>query len=118
MLVRVRVSRGAGIERIAAKQGPFASGLSGLVVLLAFSCLMLALWRLTSDLGWTESFVIREGFLSHWQVWMALTILFGALGIRLYRFAQSAALDYFESPAEIFGVSENEGGEPLEPGIT
>ncbi len=112
MLVRIRLSRPAGVGRIAEKQGPFASGLSGFVVLLSFSCLLLALWRLTSDLGWTETFVIRDGFLSHWQVWIALTILFGIMGERLYRYAQAASLDYFDSHPEIFVVPETEVEEP------
>jgi hypothetical protein len=91
MLVKVRLPRGAASRRIDGKHAPFLSGLSGLVMLLAFSCLMLAVWRLTSDLGWTQEFVISDGFLSHWQVWMALTIAIGAVGMRLNKFSQPFA---------------------------
>jgi hypothetical protein len=36
--------------------------------------LVLGLWRLTADLDWTGSFLIPQGFFSHWQVWFALAI--------------------------------------------
>jgi hypothetical protein len=36
--------------------------------------LVLGLWRLSADLGWTEAFLISTGFFSHWQVWIALSI--------------------------------------------
>jgi hypothetical protein len=35
----------------------------------------LALWRLGADLGWTAQFAISSGLFSHWQVWMALSLL-------------------------------------------
>ncbi len=88
MQVKIRYRRMAGETRLAGAPAPFASGLSGLLTLAWVSCLMLALWRLTSDLGWTESFVISEGILSHWQVWLALTIAFGLAGLRLNRYLQ------------------------------
>ncbi|MBZ5607800.1 MAG: hypothetical protein LAP38_06060 [Acidobacteriia bacterium] len=34
--------------------------------------LVFALWRFSSDIGWTEAFPIPDGFFSHWQVWIAL----------------------------------------------
>lgn len=40
----------------------------------AVIALVLGLWRLTADLGWTGSFLISSGFFSHWQVWIALAI--------------------------------------------
>lgn len=38
----------------------------------AVVALVLGLWRVSSDLGWTGEFVIAGGFFSHWQVWIAL----------------------------------------------
>lgn len=89
MLIKVRYPVGASGKRIMGKRAPVASGAAGLIILLAVSCLMLALWRLTSDLGWTGEFVVSDGFLSHWQVWMALTIVFGAIGVRLSRYSRT-----------------------------
>ena len=41
---------------------------------LALIALVLGLWRLTSDIGWTGAFLVSEGLFSHWQVWIALAI--------------------------------------------
>jgi len=53
--------------------------------LIAF---LLAAWRLSADLGWTNAFLFSEGFLYHWQVWMALG--FGMIGT-WHHFAQGAS---------------------------
>jgi hypothetical protein len=44
------------------------------------TALSLGLWRLTTDLEWTEWFPVSSGFFSHWQSWIALAIAlkFGA----------------------------------------
>jgi hypothetical protein len=34
----------------------------------------LAAWRFGVDAGWTSTFFIAGGFLSHWQVWCAFAI--------------------------------------------
>jgi len=39
------------------------------------------IWRLGTDPGWTNGFFIAQGFLSHWQVWLA-----AAIGIQLLAF--------------------------------
>jgi hypothetical protein len=36
--------------------------------------LVMALWRFCTDLGWAGPFLISDGFFSHWQVWIALSI--------------------------------------------
>lgn len=41
---------------------------------------LLALWRLSSDLGWTSSFLFEGGMLYHWQVWAVIG--FSLLGAR------------------------------------
>jgi hypothetical protein len=35
---------------------------------------VLGAWRLGADLGWTSSFIIGKGLLSHHQFWFALAI--------------------------------------------
>lgn len=35
---------------------------------------VLAAWRFGADMGWTEEFFISRGLLSHWQVWLALSV--------------------------------------------
>ena len=77
---------GAGGARVVA---PAALMAGGVLTLSAVTCLTLAAWRLTSDLGWTGEFAITEGLLSHWQVWMTLTIGTGVVGVKLLRVARA-----------------------------
>lgn len=88
MLVRVHFPRRTRTQNQNNHDLPWVSALGGLVTLIAVSCLMLGVWRLTWDLGWTSSFVISDGFWSHWQVWMAFTIAFSALAVRLVRYGR------------------------------
>jgi hypothetical protein len=48
--------------------------LPALLTPAAVVALVLGLWRVSADLGWTEEFLISKGFFSHWQVWIALAI--------------------------------------------
>jgi hypothetical protein len=41
---------------------------------------LLALWRVTSDLGWSGGFAVSGGLFSHWQMWFAIG--FAMLGSR------------------------------------
>ena len=47
--------------------------------------LALALWRLGYDLSWTKRFAIPDGLFSHWQLWMALAVLFQVIAAKLQR---------------------------------
>jgi hypothetical protein len=40
----------------------------------AVIALVMALWRVSADLGWAGAFLVTDGFFSHWQVWIALSI--------------------------------------------
>lgn len=62
---------------------------AGLLTIAAICCGSLGLWRLGTDVKWTETFVIEKGLLSHWQVWMGV-----AAGMRytsrwLFRYAET-----------------------------
>ena len=46
--------------------------LPALLTPAAVLALVLGLWRVSADLGWTGDFLIANGFFSHWQVWIAL----------------------------------------------
>ena len=69
--VRLRpvIDHGVRFSRSAA--GP----VSFLLRNLALAAGVLGLWRLGSDLGWTQDFFISVGFWSHWQSWLALAAL-------------------------------------------
>ena len=52
---------------------------------LALTAGALSIWRLGTDPGWTKGFFIAQGFLSHWQVWLAAAIGIQVLDSRLNR---------------------------------
>src|SRR5260370_12333093 len=49
----------------------------------AVVALVLGLWRVSADLGWTEEFLISNGFFSHWQVSIVLAIALPAAAATL-----------------------------------
>ena len=51
-----------------------ANVLVALLTPAALVALALGIWRVSTDLGWAQSFVISGGFFSHWQVWIALSV--------------------------------------------
>jgi hypothetical protein len=58
-------------------QVPFRRAWSLLGLLLtpvAATAGALAAWRFGSEAGWTSTFFVTHGFLSHWQVWCAFAI--------------------------------------------
>ena len=83
MVVRVRIKLG-GVRRkrvpardsLVAAVRRWSSPASG-------AALALALWRLGYDLNWTKRFAIPDGLFSHWQLWMALAVLFQVIAAKL-----------------------------------
>jgi hypothetical protein len=45
-----------------------------LSTLAAITCASMGLWRVGADLDWAGDFVFQNGFLSHWQVWIAAAV--------------------------------------------
>lgn len=41
---------------------------------VALAGYVLAAWRFGADMGWTDEFFISGGLLSHWQVWLAMSV--------------------------------------------
>jgi hypothetical protein len=62
------------LKRTVETSAQAADVLVALVTPSAVIALVMGLWRLTADLGWTETFPISAGFFSHWHVWIALAI--------------------------------------------
>ena len=46
---------------------------SDLLTMAAISCASFGVWRMGVDFGWASDFVIQNGLLSHWQVWIGAT---------------------------------------------
>jgi hypothetical protein len=52
--------------------GALVSALMGPAVVSAYA---IALWSLSANFGWTDSFLFASGALSNWLIWLALAIL-------------------------------------------
>ena len=60
------------LNRIVVASEAAMNVLPALLTPAAVVALVLGLWRVSADLGWTEEFPIAKGLFSHWQVWIAL----------------------------------------------
>lgn len=69
-------SRSANVTDLAAQKRctRIAALAADLLTLFAFVFAALGLWRLGTDLDWAGDFVVRSGFLSHWQVWTGAAV--------------------------------------------
>ena len=74
MLVRIRLKQGPTVQRKQGKNRRIAAALSAFLTPAALMCLVLALWKLGSDLEVTGQFAFAEGVLSRWQLWGSAAI--------------------------------------------
>ena len=91
------VSLYSWLKRTVARSAQAADVLVALVTPSAVVAFVMGLWRLTADLGWTETFPIAAGFFSHWLVWIAL-----AIGLKSGASTLAAKLLPVEAPAKSF----------------
>ena len=75
MVVRIRFGHGPSVRRGRGKNKHLAWAAGALLTPAAVMAFALALWRLSTDLGWARQFAFSEGLLSHWQVWAALAVV-------------------------------------------
>jgi len=77
------------IRRIGAWANETAQEFAALVAALmgpaVFSAYAMALWSLSSNLGWTNSFLFASGPLSNWLVWGAIAVSVHAAAVILDR---------------------------------
>lgn len=53
----------------------FASLVSALMGPAIFSAYALAAWSLAANMGWTGTFLYKDGPLSNWLIWLGIAIL-------------------------------------------
>ena len=72
------------VETIGQRRARIAEFGSNLLTLAAISCAALGLWRMGADLDWAGDFAIRNGLLSHWQVWIgaAAACVYGSFRVK------------------------------------
>jgi len=89
MVVRIRFRRGPKLGRKRHTNKRLALVVAALLPPLALAAGALAAWRLAADLKLAGSFAISSGPFSHWQVWMAGSILLGLCSHALNRYGKS-----------------------------
>src|SRR5579863_4152098 len=85
MVVRIRLAREGGNRREPSQSQTAFAVLAALLQPAAVMAGVLAFWRFGADLQWTSEFAISSGFLSHWQVWLALFAGLEFLAVALNR---------------------------------
>ena len=89
MIVKLRFGTGARIRREGIRNQRAA--ITAAALLTPFSVIAFAMggWGLAADLRWTSRFAIESGPLSHWQVWIGLSILLEGCAAILNRYAET-----------------------------
>jgi hypothetical protein len=105
MVVRIRFGRGRVISRRKGKNSGIAILAASLLTLVSISFASLGIWRIGTDLAWAGDFVVPDGLLSHWQIWIGAALLIQYAAWRLNRYAKQAApqspeIEPAEKPAE------------------
>jgi hypothetical protein len=74
-MIHTKMMTAVRLLHLSGPHGPEGLTLFGLLLTpVAAAAGALAAWRFGVDAGWTGTFFIAGGFLSHWQVWGAFAI--------------------------------------------
>ncbi len=92
MVVRIRFGHGPVVTRRKGKNSRIAMLAGSLLTLISICLLSLGIWRLCQDLDLANDFIFPDGFLSHWQVWIAAAALTQYSCWRLTKYARTARL--------------------------
>ena len=90
MVVRIRFGRGPMVTRRKGKNSRIATLAASLLTLISICLLSLGIWRLCQDVDLAGDFIFTDGFLSHWQVWIAAAATTQYACWRLSRYAKLA----------------------------
>jgi len=71
MVVRIRFGKGAKVDRKRRTNQRVALAFASLLTPAAVMAGALGIWGIAAGPNWASHFAIRNGFLSHWQVWLA-----------------------------------------------
>ena len=89
MIVRIRFGRSPRVEKRKGKNSGVAWLSAVLLTIISVCCVTLTVWRLGVDFGWAGDFVFPDtSLLSHWQVWLVLSIGIEFAAFRLNRYGK------------------------------
>src|SRR5271165_6712395 len=86
MQVRIRFQHGPTVRYKTRKNRHVALASAALLTPAAVTAFVLSMWRLGADLGFARSFAVHTGILSHWQVWLAISVAIQFLAVVLNRY--------------------------------
>jgi ABC-type amino acid transport system permease subunit len=89
MIVRIRFDQGRKVQKKTGKQRSVALAAAALLAPVCVVAWVVAFWRVGADLGVTGGFAISSGLFSHWQVLVAVALLFQLAYIGLSRYGRS-----------------------------
>jgi len=90
MVVRIRFRKGSKVRR-GRKNRRLAMAFASFLTPAAVMAAALGAWRVAEDVRLASAFVIRRGLLSHWQVWLALSVVLQTGSYLLNRYGRSSA---------------------------
>ena len=70
MVVRIRFAKGLKVGRKRRRNRRLALLFASFLTPAALMTAIFGIWRVAADLQWAGNFAIRNGFFSHWQVWV------------------------------------------------
>ncbi len=88
MVVRIRLNVGPQIAAQRKLDARLALAVASLLTPASLMCVVVALWAVLADTQVTQQFMISEGLLSHWQVWLAAGVLIQMLSAALDRYGK------------------------------
>jgi hypothetical protein len=91
MVVKINFGRGSVVARRKGKNSRIALLGAGLLTMSSICLGSLAIWRFCRDVGLAGDFIFEDGFLSHWQVWLASAVGTQYGGWRLRQYAKQAS---------------------------
>ncbi|MCL5745120.1 MAG: hypothetical protein M1541_14540 [Acidobacteria bacterium] len=110
MVVRIRFGHGHSVRRGRGKNRHLAWAAGALLTPGAVMAFALAMWRLAADMGWAREFAVSEGLLSHWQVWLAISVLLELGAWMLNRYGAGGASNPGTEPVAAVKEQGSPGG--------
>ena len=94
MIVRIRLRKGAPIQRKHGKNRHLAMAGGALLRPAALMAYVLGFWRFAADLGFANPFAASTSTLSHWQVWIPAAALLHIAARMLDRYGRGDDLRF------------------------
>ena len=89
MIVKLRFPSGRRVKKTSGKNRHIALAIAALMTPGTLMLFVMAMWRIGADVGVATEFPVTEGIWSHWQIWIAATLLSHSVSVVLNRYGTS-----------------------------